>query len=97
MGFLKGGENLQDGEEARSDDLEAAVGNRRTHPLSSNAEGKEDERKSKKDAREAMFMGTAKSNREKLVDIRKFVDHRWAFPKGTVGVGGRRGWEVEPS
>lgn len=44
-----------------------------------------------------MFMGTAKSNREKLVDIRKCVDHRWAIPKGTVSVGGRRGWEVEPS
>lgn len=28
-----------------------------------------------------MFMGTAKSNREELVDIRKFVDHRWLFQR----------------
>lgn len=40
IGCLKGGEILQDGEEAKSNDLKAAVGNRRTHPLSSNPEGK---------------------------------------------------------
>lgn len=33
IGCLKGGEILQDGEEAKSNDLKAAVGNRRTPPF----------------------------------------------------------------
>lgn len=47
-------------------------------------------------------MGTAKSIKEvkeanrELVDAGKCTVHRWATPKGTVGVGGRTGWEVEP-
>lgn len=93
---------MQDGEEARGNDLEAAVGNRGTHPFLLTLREKEDERKSKEDAREATFMGTANTdmkgaNREELVVVRKLASHRWTIPQGTVGVGGRREWEIEPS
>lgn len=95
MRCLKGGE-------ARSNDLEASVGNRRTHPFLLTLRRKTDERKMKKGAREAMFVGTANkdmkgANREELMAVRKFASHRWAIPQGTVGVGGRTGREVEPS
>lgn len=53
--------------------------------------------KTEKDAREAVFMGTAVSNkevrganREVLVDIGKFSSFSWAVSKGTVGIGGRK-------
>lgn len=53
--------------------------------------------KTEKDAREAVFMGTAMSNKEVkrantevLVDIGKFSSYRWAVSKGTVSMGGRK-------